>query len=884
MSDATFAPSNQQEFDDAIHQLVNSTRRPKEDVDVSNLENLLARLIDLSGHDSDRWKILILAVTYKRYHMLSPQAKEEGRDNYTAGEGERRIFYTAIRVLFSQSCHNIKESRLALEALAKLAPHVGGSRDVCTILENMVLSLLQEGLEQTRTEMKALVGIESLSMLVGLGVNFIQGKLQEDGSLTSIEYLLQLAANTLDKDFDIILRNKKKIQQDSATKKDEELPSTLHIFLPHHNRGRSKKRKNEQGATKRKQISSRLLASGVAEILIWSRTSKAMSNPVFSDSYSRFLMASADKDDKAIKSSLFIMQTIIRNLRKELNSFARDQGFMLTDQLQLDSDSLDLSKVMRGKAGDMTNLSRLARRRDLQKVLQLIHLRYASNPNKIIKYYAVNELIQQHSPQIDTSLSDVQLGQAERDIYIARVKATITYLRGLINDHSKTVMIASLESSQPNHVTAVLVAAAMSTWELCLETPAQGDAIKLFLAGTERRMSCFQDLLTLLDESVAGLTKSEMDAPSFMDHAGVVTTKAVINMIERHLQDSEILMLITSGDIRLPDDIMRALTSRGCSVHCHDACDVGQRFLREKAMKGDITISLAWDTFDDLDLHIMCPSGEEISFRNTVSDDGLCLLDVDMNVDGSSREPIENVFMGNLDEMIEAPRGKYEVLVQNFAYHEEGATETTIIPFRVVIEKNGRKEKFDGKCQGSGENSNVMVHEFEYEGRTAPFPIEDKQKTAFGTSNMVNVTTSTGQTLESLGQLVQITEQHEHLDAVRMLIDDDEEEEDEMEGSDSQDLEEEGEIQAERPLMADHGKLEVTSGDRVNMLLARLPQRFHLLVGEAFGGPSLVDGCAIEISRRMVADRIPISELKRNGYPADIVEAVKTKMAETGPS
>lgn len=443
-------------------------------------------------------------------------------------------------------------------------------------------------------------------------------------------------------------------------------------------------------------------------------------------------------------------------------------------------------------------------------------------------------------------------------------------------------MIASMETSQPNHVAAALVAAAMSTWELSLETTEQGDAVKLFLAGTERRMSCFQDLLTLLDESVAGLTKSELDAPSFTDHAGIVTTKAVINMIERHLHDSKVLLLITSGDIRLPDDIMKALISRGCSLHCHDADDIGERLRREMAVKGDITISLAWDTGDDLDLHVMCPSGEEISFMNKVSNDGLCVLDVDMNAGGpTSREPVENVFIGNLDRMTEAPKGKYKVFVQNYNYHEQGATETTLIPFRVVIEKNGLKEKFAGQCHGSGTNSNVTVHEFEYEGRTVPFPVEDEEKTAFGTSNMVNVTTSTGQTLESLSQLVQIAQQHEHLDAVRMLVDDDEEEE--TKGSGAQELEEQVETIAERPLMADHGKLAVTSRDRVNMLLARLPQRFHLLVGEAFGGPSLVETCAIEISRRMVADRIPISELKRNGYPPDIVEAVKAKMGETGP-
>jgi hypothetical protein len=105
----------------------------------------------------------------------------------------------------------------------------------------MVFLFLQEGLEQTRIDMKTLVGSESLSLLVGLGVHSIQGKLQEDRPLTSTKYLLQLAADTIDMDFKIILRKKKKTQEDAATKKDKELPSTLHIFLPHHNRGHSRR-------------------------------------------------------------------------------------------------------------------------------------------------------------------------------------------------------------------------------------------------------------------------------------------------------------------------------------------------------------------------------------------------------------------------------------------------------------------------------------------------------------------------------------------------------------------------------------------------------------------------------------------------------------------
>jgi hypothetical protein len=245
------------------------------------------------------------------------------------------------------------------------------------------------------------------------------------------------------------------------------------------------------------------------------------------------------------------------------------------------------------------------------------------------------------------------------------------------------------------------------------------------------------------------------------------------------------------------------------------------------------------------------------------------MLDVDMNVGGESKEPVENVFAGNLEKMVEAPQGHYAVMVQNYAYHERGASrENLAIPFRVVIETNGVKETFHGQCQGTGARSNVKVHEFNYQGRTVPFPAEEKLITAFSTSNMVNLTASTGQTLESLGHLVKTVQELEHLDTVRMLLD-------EQENVDESTL--------ERPLTAQHGTLEVTSRDRTTMLLSRLPLCFHMIVGEAFAGPSLVETCAMDISRQMVAENIPISELKRNGYPDGIVEAVKSQMAKTEP-
>ena len=60
----------------------------------------------------------------------------------------------------------------------------------------------------------------------------------------------------------------------------------------------------------------------------------------------------------------------------------------------------------------------------------------------------------------------------------------------------------------------------------------------------------------------------------------------------------------------------------------------------------------------------------------------------DMNGGGpTSTEPVENVFFGDLDRGIEAVRGNYRVVVQNYAYHEK--RQDVPVPFRIIVRKNG---------------------------------------------------------------------------------------------------------------------------------------------------------------------------------------------------
>ncbi len=82
--------------------------------------------------------------------------------------------------------------------------------------------------------------------------------------------------------------------------------------------------------------------------------------------------------------------------------------------------------------------------------------------------------------------------------------------------------------------------------------------------------------------------------------------------------------------------------------------------------KGEVQFALAWKNHNDVDLHVIAPSGEHISHMHRRSQ---CngVLDVDMNVRGESSEPVENIRWLN-----DAPWGRYTVLVHLFKLNPDG--------------------------------------------------------------------------------------------------------------------------------------------------------------------------------------------------------------------
>lgn len=130
----------------------------------------------------------------------------------------------------------------------------------------------------------------------------------------------------------------------------------------------------------------------------------------------------------------------------------------------------------------------------------------------------------------------------------------------------------------------------------------------------------------------------------------------------------------------------------GISVRVTDEEDreLMDRLAREGGKSGVVQISLAWDDYNDLDMHVFCPSGERIYFNNRKS---VCggELDVDMNVRPKSKKPIENVVWTEV-----APDGEYKIGVHFYRHHRKRRTKKTC-QFRLRVVTYGQAKEYSGE-------------------------------------------------------------------------------------------------------------------------------------------------------------------------------------------
>lgn len=149
---------------------------------------------------------------------------------------------------------------------------------------------------------------------------------------------------------------------------------------------------------------------------------------------------------------------------------------------------------------------------------------------------------------------------------------------------------------------------------------------------------------------------------------------------------------------------------------------------------GELRISLSWFNYDDLDLHVVEPDGNEIDYSAKHSNFGG--LDVDMNAGhGQTRNGVENVIFVNKPQ-----EGKYKIKIHNFAKRE-----TDDSGYQVQVECKAETFDFEFKqSPGNQEYADAIVFTYSKENgvtfeNETKSQVVSKQKWNVKTNNFVKV-------------------------------------------------------------------------------------------------------------------------------------------------
>jgi hypothetical protein len=120
----------------------------------------------------------------------------------------------------------------------------------------------------------------------------------------------------------------------------------------------------------------------------------------------------------------------------------------------------------------------------------------------------------------------------------------------------------------------------------------------------------------------------------------------------------------------------------------------------EALRRGDVTVTLRWNTEDDLDLHVTDPDSETIFYNHPRSASG-GRLDVDSNAgcSNTTTSPVENIFWPGG----EAPGGQYTIKVHFF----RRCGSSRPVTYEVVVNVDGRSAQFSGTVTNERETDSV---------------------------------------------------------------------------------------------------------------------------------------------------------------------------------
>jgi hypothetical protein len=181
-------------------------------------------------------------------------------------------------------------------------------------------------------------------------------------------------------------------------------------------------------------------------------------------------------------------------------------------------------------------------------------------------------------------------------------------------------------------------------------------------------------------ENIENLDLSVAMAPDSHEIADIKNSNTTIDSSATATIDS--LTQAISGGISANQAMVASVAS---------GSGIGERLQSYGAKTGDVQISIAWNTTDDIDLHVMFSPGngltDNINWTSPIGRISKGMLDIDMNANGAyvSRTPVENVFWPKNS----SPKGHFRVSIHFF----RSWSNQKRVPVIVRIQSNGKVQE-----------------------------------------------------------------------------------------------------------------------------------------------------------------------------------------------
>jgi hypothetical protein len=160
---------------------------------------------------------------------------------------------------------------------------------------------------------------------------------------------------------------------------------------------------------------------------------------------------------------------------------------------------------------------------------------------------------------------------------------------------------------------------------------------------------------------------------------------------------------VTHGDLekRLEQVHQQMEGCCGCGPQTSDRALFDTRRTEAGGGRGVLTVTLLWSSIDDLDLHIVEPSGFRVYHKQPLSPTTGGQLDVDMNREEYVGSPVENIHYPQ-----RPPAGAYQVQVMLYKQRTRGPA-----AFEVMVQLDEDVRTYRGSLGGEGALSTIALLE-----------------------------------------------------------------------------------------------------------------------------------------------------------------------------